>query len=173
MVRRGRKVFQGKNVPNHTTPQPVLYETALQTQPCTHTNDQHTYRGQMPTCWTHVAEWSSCRGVLVAPEGRVTVIYSSCPLQFFNLIPLYLPTKHTYTQLNDTRIQTVLFIHNHVHIHTSIWFQMLQDHYLIFSLLCTPVVETAVSGLNQRPDHIEYRQTWFMSKAHTSTSNIK
>lgn len=51
----------------------------------------HTHN-QMPTCSTHVAERSSCRGVLVAPQGRVRVIHSSCPRQFSNNIPPLLTT---------------------------------------------------------------------------------
>lgn len=102
-------------MPNHTTLQPVLYETALQTprhkHKCAHTNHdalspsythRHTHN-QMPTCSTHVAEWSSCRGVLVAPQGRVRVIHSSCPRQFSNNIPPLL-TSSTHKQCVLTQL---------------------------------------------------------------------
>lgn len=74
---------------------------------CTHTHTQT----MMPTCSTHVAELSSCRGVLVAPEGSVRVMHSSCPLQF----PLYLPSMH--------RDKHTVCIHGYIHLHTSISFQ--------------------------------------------------
>lgn len=118
MVRRWQESVRGKEcAKSYNSAACIVWDSAAKhpdtNRKCAHTNDQHTHTGQMPTCWTHVAEWSSCRGVLMAPEGRYTLIHSSCPLQFFNNF-----TYRQNTQLNDTWIQTVLFIHDRAHTHT-------------------------------------------------------
>lgn len=80
--------------------------TNVHTQITTHFLPHTHTHSQMPTCSTHVAEWSSCRGVLVAPQGRVRVIHSSCPRQFSNNIPPSTYQQHTQAVCAHTTTST-------------------------------------------------------------------
>lgn len=79
----------------------------------------HTHSGQMPTCWPHVAEGSSCRGAAVAPEGRTTEIRSSCLLHFYDNTPMCLPTtlRLVHMQLFWTLLLCSAAGHNQLECH--------------------------------------------------------
>ncbi len=113
-------------MPNHTTLQPVLCETALQTprhkHKCAHTQMTNAHTEARCPHVEHMLQSGVHAGVFWWPQrAEFTVIHSSCPLQFFNLIPLYLPTKHTHTHNSMIHRDRQSSLYATKYTHTSVF----------------------------------------------------